>query len=124
MYFCAIAALLAVMGCDPRKPAAVPAELLGTWRTQDPRYAGVFFKIESGNFSFATVEGNVESYAIIKYEQPASRPDARVPAHVLHGSRDGQKLQVTLVYESLGGGRLKFKNQDKVFWTRDEGHKQ
>jgi hypothetical protein len=124
MYFFAVAALLVILGCDSAQPRSVPPELLGTWRTQDPRYAGLFFKIDSGNFSFSTVEGNVESYAIVKYEQPASGPDARIPAHVLHGSRDGQKLQVSLLYESLGGGRLKFKNQDKTFWTRDDGPKQ
>lgn len=117
----AAAALLVILGCDSAKPHPVPPELLGTWRTQDPRYAGLYFKIDAANFSYSTVEGTVESYAIINYEQLASAEEGRVRTHVLHGSRDGQKLRISLSYEPLGGGRFKFKNQDKTFWTRDHG---
>jgi hypothetical protein len=119
----AVTALLVVAGCDSAKPLAVPPELLGTWRTQDPKYAGLFFKIDHGSFSFSTVEGNVESYAIVTYEQLDDRKQTSGYTHVLHGNRDGQKLQVNLSYEPLGGGRLKFRNQNKTTWSREETQK-
>jgi len=120
----AVAALLVITGCESTKPASVPPELLGTWRTTDARYEGLFFRIDPISFSFSTVEGNVENYSIVKYEKLDAQRQHSDHTHVLHGSRDGQKLQVRLLYESFGGGRFRFKNQDKTFWTRDDNQKQ
>jgi hypothetical protein len=121
---CAGVTLIVISGCDSGKPMPVPHELLGTWRTQDPRYSGLFFKIDPDNFSFSTVQGTVENYTIVNYEPLANSTENRVHTHVLYGSRDGQKLKVSLIYDSLDGGRFKFKNQDKTFWIRDDGQKQ
>ena len=120
----AVAALVVISGCDSTKPLSVPPELLGTWRTTDERYEGLFFRIDQISFSFSTVEGTVENYSIAKYEKLDAQQQRSDYTHVLHGSRDGQKLQVRLLYESFGGGRFRFKNQDKTFWTRDDSRKQ
>jgi hypothetical protein len=123
-WLCAVAALLVITGCESTKPASVPPELLGTWRTTDARYEGLFFRIDPMSFAFSTVEGNVENYSIVKYEKSDAQQQRSDSTHVLHGSRDGQKLQVRLLYESFGGGRFRFKNQDKTFWTRDDNQRQ
>ncbi len=117
--FYSLAALLVIWGCDAAKPPAVPPELLGTWRTTDPRYDGLFFKIDDASFSYSTVEGKVENYALVKYERGDAREQQTISTHVLHGNRDGQKLTVSLLYESGEGGRFKFKNQNKTIWTRE-----
>jgi hypothetical protein len=123
-WLCAVAALLVITGCESSTPASVPPELLGTWRSTDARYEGLFFRIDPSSFSFSTLEGNVENYSIVKYEKLHAQQRSSDYTHVLHGSRDGQELQVRLLYESLGGGRFRFKNQDKTFWTRDDGQTQ
>ena len=120
----AVATLLVITGCDSTKPLPVPPELLGTWRTTDARYEGLFFRIDPMSFAFSTVEGNVENYSIVKYEKLDAQQQRSDYTHVLHGSRDGQKLRVRLLYESFGGGRFRFKNQDKTFWTRDDNQRQ
>jgi len=38
-------ALLAALACGPRRLDDVPADLLGTWRTQAPRYENNFFEV-------------------------------------------------------------------------------
>ena len=111
------------MGCDAPKPLAVSPELLGTWRTADPRYDGLFFKIDDVSFSYSTVEGKVENYAIVKYERGDLQAGQVISTHVLHGDRDGQKLRVSLLYEPGDGGRFKFKNQNKTIWTRESARR-
>ena len=123
-YLWAVAVLIGISGCESTKSLPVPPELLGTWKTTDARYEGLFFRIDPVSFSFSTVEGNVENYSIVKYEKLDAQRQHSDHTHVLHGSRDGQKLQVRLLYESFGGGRFRFKNQDKTFWTRDDNQKQ
>ncbi len=123
-WLCTASALLVVAGCDSAKPLSVAPELFGTWRTQDPRYAGLFFKIDNRTFSFSTAEGNIESYAIVRYEQSEAQQGRGGYTHVLHGTRDGRKLQVNMLYESLGGGKLTFKNQNRTIWSREDAQKQ
>ncbi len=118
-----LAALLVILGCDAPKPLTVPPELLGTWRTTDPRYDGLFFKIDDVSFTYSTVDGTVENYAIVKYERGDAQGGQTTSTHVLHGDRSGQKLQVSLLYESSGGGRFKFKNQNKTIWTRENNQR-
>ena len=123
-WFFLLAALLITAGCDSAKPRAVPPELLGTWQTQDPRHAGLFFKIEADKFSFSKASGSVEHFAMTKYEQTSPQPGGSAGTHVLYGSRDGQKLTVRLLYESVGGGQLMFTHQGQTVWTRDQGQNQ
>ena len=65
----AVTVLVVISGCDSPKPLLVPPELLGTWRTTDERYEGLFFRIDPMTFAFSTVEGNIENYSIVKYEK-------------------------------------------------------
>jgi len=112
--------LVALAGCNPKKEASMPTDLIGTWRTNHPKYAGLYFKIEKGGFAFSTAEGTVKSYALAKYERSeAVEKKRKTIFHVLYGNRDGQELKVTLKYDAAGGGAISFKNQANIIWLRE-----
>ena len=116
--------LLFISACDSAKSRAIPAELLGTWQTEDPKYAGLFFKIEADKFSFKTASGEVKQYSISQYDQPDYVKSRSSKTHVLYGDWDGEKLTVNIAYEASGGGRLMLHNQGRTLWTRKQGGSQ
>jgi len=112
--------LALILGCDSKKATTMPTELIGTWRTSHPKYAGLYFKIEKDGFAFSTAEGTVKSYALAKYERSeAVEKKRKTIFHVLYGNRDGQELKVTLKYDAAGGGAISFKNQANIIWLRE-----
>ena len=53
--------LVALAGCeDDAELEVVPAELVGTWRTEDPRYVTRFFEIKEDQVLFQTGEGVID----------------------------------------------------------------
>jgi len=123
---CLLLALALLFGaCDERKATIAPAEMIGTYRTNDPGYAGLYFRIEKDKFDFSTVEGTVENYAIIAYEK-LEKTDKRRKTyyHRLHGKRDRQELTLAFNFEPAGGGSISFLNRPKTIWVREEAQAQ
>jgi hypothetical protein len=97
----------------------MPTELIGTWRTNHPKYAGLYFQIESDKFAFSTVEGTVKKYGISKYERVEEKVKRKGVSHVLYGKREGRDLKIVIYYEPASGGAIRFKNQERIFWARE-----
>jgi hypothetical protein len=102
-------------GCEQRVDASVPAHLIGVWKTDHPRYRDLFFEVTSTHVIFNTVEGGVESYRIARAE---SSPQGAASAHVLYGERPDESVNFHLYYENTAGGRLRFKNQIFMAWSK------
>ncbi len=115
-----LALALFLGSCDLNKEAVPPPEMIGTYRTNDPRYEGLYFRIEKGMFDFSTVEGTVETYPIVAYEK-LDRTNGRRKTiyHLLHGKRDGQELKVSFNFEPDGGGTISFLNRPGTIWLRE-----
>jgi len=112
--------LFSIVGCDSKTNTTLPAELIGTWRTNHPKYSGLYLKIEKDGFAFSTAEGTVKSYALAKYERSeATEKKRKTIFYALHGNRDGQELKVTFKYEAAGSGAISFKNQANIIWIRE-----
>src|SRR6267142_1876061 len=90
-----LAMLLLLVGCDSGKQADIPAELVGTWRAQHPKYEGLYFQIEKDRFALSTAAGTVENYQISKFEKLESFKKSKRSTHVIYGRKDGQELKVT-----------------------------
>ena len=119
-----LAILLLLVGCDSGKQSDIPAELVGTWRTQHPKYDGLYIQIDKDRFAFSTAEGTVENYQISKFEKLESSRKSKRSTHVIYGRKDGQELKLTLDYEPIEGGIVRFKNQQKIPWFRDNNPSQ
>jgi len=118
--FLILVILVALAGCNPKQEASMPTNLIGTWRTNHPKYAGLYFQIEKDKFAFSTAEGTVKSYALAKYERSeVTEKKRKTIFHVLYGNRDGQELKITFRSEGAGSGAISFKNQANIIWIRE-----
>jgi hypothetical protein len=104
-----------LVGCEQRANRNVPPYLIGVWKTEHPRYQGLFLEITDLSVTFNTVEGGLETYWICRIE---SSDKGNTAAHVIYGQRYGEKLSFQFYYESTNGGRLHFKNQLEMSWSK------
>ncbi len=115
-----LALALLFLGCDSKRAATLPSDLVGTWRTNHPKYQGLYFQLEKDRLAYSTASGSVENYEISKYEKLESGRKSKRSSHVVYARRDGQELKLALEYEPIDGGILRFKNQPQIPWTREE----
>ena len=118
-----LGALIVVFGaCRSQPQASLPAELIGTWFTDHPKYAALYFQVSPGSFAIATAEGTVENYTLAKYERVETLVKNRKSiTHVLHGTRPGQEKKLSLSYDPGGGGSIRLSNRANIVWIRRNG---
>ena len=113
------AAIVILGACRSQPQFSLPAELIGTWITDHPKYATLYFQVSPGSFALATAEGTIEVYTLAKYERVETIVKKRKTiTHVLHGTRPGQETKIALSYEPTGGGSIRFSNRTAAVWTR------
>lgn len=115
--------LLGFPACRSQPAATVPPELIGTWRTDHPKYAGLYFQITAGSFAFSTPQGSVETYTLTSYEQAetAARKNNKGVKHLLRGTKPGQETELAILYDGSGGGAIRFANRGPIVWLRASG---
>jgi hypothetical protein len=109
------AAISFAAGCEHRGDPSVPDHLIGVWKTDHPKYRDLFFQITSSQVIFNTVEGGLETYRIAGTDSSAQ---GSTSAYTIYGERAGENLNFYLYYETGGGGRLRFKNQIGMAWSK------
>lgn len=109
--------------CRSQPATSVPPELLGTWRTDHPKFAGLYFQITPGGFAFSTAEGTVESYSLTAYrqEETTARRNNNGIKHMLRGTKAGQETELAILFDPSGGGAIRFANRGPLVWTRANG---
>lgn len=104
--------------CDSRKESDPPAEIIGTYKTNDPRYEGLYFRIAKDKSDFSTAERTVETYTIVAYDKlEKTNGKCKLIYHLLHGKRDGQELDVVFSYEPPGSGSISFSKRPELIWS-------
>ena len=61
--------LAAIVGCQPATEKTIPDDLLGVWKTSEPKYADRFFEFKKDAIIFATRENNTDTYSVASIEQ-------------------------------------------------------
>lgn len=109
--------LLWLGGCDWRGPRTLPGQMVGEWKTDEPRYHGRFLKLETDRITFGLGGAAPDQYEEIETVRmvPKENPtDYLVKLKAENGTSDSIVLQFT----SANGGELRLKNQPKVVWKR------
>jgi len=112
--------LLLIFQACRSQPTTLPAELIGTWRTDHPKYAGLYFQITPGSFTFSTPEGSVETYTLTAYQQieTTTHRNKKNVKHLLRGTKQDQETELALLYDTSGGGAIRFANRGPMVWIR------
>jgi hypothetical protein len=109
----AVLALMTLLSCS-RAPAPA-GQLIGVWKTDDPKYADRFFEITRENIIFGTGGDSSSTHRIVDLEQ--EQEDGAVLYAIHYLNEDGQEYKLALRYIPSTGA-VRFGNQRQFEWTR------
>jgi hypothetical protein len=115
-----VALTLALLtGCTRQatEPQMLPAQVLGEWRTNEPRYEGRFLKLDSDQ---VTIGLGGEAPDQREHIQTVSLTPPDSPTDYVIGLRtsDGAEDSIALQFSPRNGGELRLKSQPKILWRR------
>lgn len=94
----------------------VPPELIGTWRSADPRYQDKFMTFDSGYVTLGLGEDHTPGVG--RVTSIASSVEAGVSTYVIESRDQEDHLdKITVHYSPLRGGELRLSNQ--TIWKKD-----
>ena len=99
-----------------QKTTPIPDDLIGTWSTLSPQYAKRFFQIQKHVLVFGTGETMSDYGAISKVKKAVQ--DENVLFTIYYESDQGGEQQFSFFYDAVDGGTIRFKNLQKIKWTR------
>jgi len=102
------------------KKPTVPDDLIGVWKTSTPEYEDRFFEIKKDEIIFGTGEGNSDTHRIDNIEMEKI-PGVESPLYTFHYKNlEGKEYKFSFFYDPKKPGAIRFKNQDKIVWTREK----
>ena len=111
-----VTVLMLLLGCQSRKPSAVPDELVGVWKTLSPQYSDRSFEITKTSITFGTGDGQIDSYSIVAVEQ-AREDDAMLHA-ILYRDEAGKVYRFIVYVEPGNAGVIRWKNKRDIAWVK------
>jgi hypothetical protein len=114
----AVSGLLLLWGCSAcaPEPDQAPSYLIGVWETTSDGYADQHMFIDQARIGFGTSAVAANGYLITKVDE--SREGARTLFLVSYQDAEQAKYQLAFYYDPAGGGRITFKNQGHLIWTK------
>ncbi|HSB73214.1 MAG TPA: hypothetical protein VLT62_28140 [Candidatus Methylomirabilis sp.] len=115
----AIALLASLSSCKAaQEPVVLPPELIGVWKTDDPRYVDRSFELKADTITLSMGGGGNDPYPIQKLEK---RQDPPGTSYLLTYRNSVAGIQDTLSfdYEMGAGGAIRFKNQRNIVWKKE-----
>ena len=108
-------ALWLCAACAP-EPEAAPSYLLGVWETAAEGYTDQHMFIDERRIGFGTSAVTADGYVITQIDE--SREGTKTLFVLSYQGTDQTKFQLAFLYEPAAGGRIIYKNQDHLVWTR------
>jgi hypothetical protein len=109
--------LFIALQCSKIKTA--PEDLIGLWKTSDPKYEDRFLEIDRSTITFGTGGGNSDTHSITSIEIEKG-PEAKGNLYTIAYDKEGQKFTFLIYYHPANQGTIRFKNQDQIVWTREK----
>ena len=101
--------------CAP-EPDRAPSYLVGVWETTTDGYADQHMFIDQTRIGFGTSALAADGYVITKIDE--SHEAGKTLFVVSYQDAEQAKFQLAFFYDPAGGGRITFKNQDHLTWTK------
>ncbi|MFQ5801538.1 MAG: hypothetical protein ACE5JQ_01415 [Candidatus Methylomirabilales bacterium] len=109
--------LATIVGCQPATEKTIPDDLLGVWKTSEPKYADRFFEIKKDALIFGTGGDNTDIYSVASVEQ--AHDDVGLLYNIHYLNLEGQQYTFSIYYAPTNDGVIRFKNQKHFTWTRE-----
>jgi len=116
--FVAFAILMILVGCQSRESATVPDELVGTWKTSAPKYVDRSFEIRKNVIVLGIGKGNTDAHPVLNLQE--ARDGEAIFYTISYMNYEGRPDRFSFYYDPARGGVIRFKNQQRIEWTRAE----
>ncbi len=103
------------IACSPEAEQA-PSYLVGVWETKTDGYADQHMFVDQTRIGFGTSALAADGYVITKVDE--SREGSQTLFVLSYQDAEQAKFQLAFFYDPAGGGRIIFKNQDHLIWTK------
>lgn len=115
-----IISLLIFFAFQCGRKTAVPDNLIGVWETSAPQYEDRFFEIKKDEIIFGTGQRNFDTHRIKNIEMEKVRGEESSLYTISYKNLEGQEYKFSFYYDPKRHGVIRFKNQDKIVWTREK----
>jgi hypothetical protein len=105
-------------GCG--RIAAVPDELVGTWKTMDLKYKDTFFELTKEKIIFRTLKGDLNASTIKKIKAKKVPDTDETLYTIIYVDLEGMKAIFPIYYNPKEGGEIRFQNQPQITWTKEK----
>jgi hypothetical protein len=113
-----IVALIAFFALLPPKPSPLPDELVGVWKTSDPKYSDRYLDLSKASIIFGTGKETIDANFISNVEKLPGDGAILYTVHFHH--LEGPEDKVSFYYAARNDGIIWFKNQGHVVWSKEK----
>ena len=106
----------ALLGCTRSKQEFRP-DLIGVWKTEDPKYEDRFFQLEPQTLILGIGEGRVNTYRIQSVRWSLDRVGTLYT--VSYWDYQEQTAETFAFYYDSVGGVIRLKNQQQIEWRKE-----
>jgi len=110
-------AVACTQGCHSEAPVRIPDELVGMWKTPDPKYASSYLQITNALIVFGTQEGTVEIRSLDGVT--AERAEIRTLYTIDYSGVGGVRRKFSFYYDPRGPGTIRLRNQQHIKWLKE-----
>jgi hypothetical protein len=110
-----------LFGCQCSIKTTAPEDLIGVWKTSAPQYEDRFFEMKKDEIIFGTGPGTFDSHVINKVEMGKVRGEEGKLYTIYYKNQEGVEDKFSFYYNPGKGGAIRFKNQEKIVWTKEKG---
>ncbi len=107
-------------GFQCSKTKTNPDDLMGVWKTDDPKYADRSFEIERSSITFTIGEGTFDTHPITNIEIEKGVDPKGSLYTIYYKDREGQEFKFSFYYSPSDHGVIRFKNQEQIVWTKEQ----
>ena len=115
----AVAILVVSFGCRSERTRTVPDELVGVWKTSEPKYADRFLELTRTSIAFGAGEGKADVRPVAGVE--IVRQDGKILYTLSYADPEGHESTFSFYYDPARAGVSRLKNQQSFEWTKQGG---
>jgi len=112
--------ILLSSACQYEQKTTAPDELIGVWKTMEPKYAGSFLEFTEKNIIIGTIEGDKNSSAIKTVGIKAIGSEGNILYTIHYGNSEDENITLSILYNPANNGTVRFQNQDRIVWVKEK----
>ncbi len=112
--------ILLFSACQYEQKTTAPDELVGVWKTMEPKYAGSSLEFTENTIIIGTVEGEKISRVIKTVGKKAIGSEGIILYTIHYGNSEEENIKLSILYDPANNGTIRFQNRDRIVWIKEK----